>query len=412
MTKNAFVDSQIDALKGLRVVDFSRIGPGPMATMMLSDYGADVIRIEEPAGGQRARDQRRLRGLPENEWTGDELKTRAQSPVDRNKRSIALNLKNPRGLDAALKIACEADVILESFRPGVMKRLGLDYEAIRARNPRIIYCSISGYGQTGPRAHFVGHDLNYLADSGALSLFADRQGDPIVPINMVADYSAGSLRAFAGILLAVIARGQTGQGQFVDVAMADGLIALAGIEVATVVAGKEVPRSPCTRLTGGVAYYNVYKTKDGRWITIACNEPHFFSKLCAALDVPELAARQLLGPDDQEEMKKILRDKFKQRTLKEWSALLDADNSAWAPLRLLDEIVTDEHYLSRSALTTQHDPNLGAVVQVGPVVPLSSTPGRIRFLGKAPGYHSRAILSEYGFTAEDIDRLFKEGAVA
>lgn len=220
------------ALSGVRVLDFSRLAPGPMATTILADLGAEVVKIEEPGGGRRAREERKLRGEPENAFTPAELERRKQSPFERGKLSIALDLKHDEGRKLALRLAADAEIVVEGFRPGVMARLGLGYDDMAAVNRRIIYCSLTGYGQTGPRRDRVGHDLNYLADAGALSLFADRgSARPIIPPNLVADYAGGSLQAVIGILSALHARTLTGRGQYVDVSLTDGVVALLAPEL-------------------------------------------------------------------------------------------------------------------------------------------------------------------------------------
>jgi crotonobetainyl-CoA:carnitine CoA-transferase CaiB-like acyl-CoA transferase len=404
--------ADMPALGGLRVIDFSRIAPGPMATMVLADFGADIIKVEEPGGGRRARDERRLRGLDGSRWSEHELRLRSISPLDRNKRTIALDLKTEPGRHIALDLVRGADIVVEGFRPGVMGRLGLDYEAVRKVNEKIIYCSISGYGQTGPRAAVVGHDLNYLADSSALSLIGTRDGRPVVPINLLADYSAGSLRAVIGILLAVIARRETGLGQLVDVAMTDGLVALLAMEVASLIATGTTPAAGQTRLTGGAAYYDVYETKDGRWLTVGCNEPHFFANLCDALALPELKEQMLGDAQDQAITREILQRKFRQRTLAEWSTTLSQEEIAWAPVRRIDELVNDVHYLERGAVIQIDDPSHGTITQVGPLVPLSGTPGQVRTLAPRPGEQTRQILRDLGFSSESIEGLYRDGVVA
>jgi crotonobetainyl-CoA:carnitine CoA-transferase CaiB-like acyl-CoA transferase len=215
-----------------------------------------------------------------------------------------------------------------------------------------------------------------------------------------------------GILLAVIARRETGLGQLVDVAMTDGLVALLAMEVASLIATGTTPAAGQTRLTGGAAYYDVYETKDGRWLTVGCNEPHFFANLCDALALPELKEQMLGDAQDQAITREILQRKFRQRTLAEWSTTLSQEEIAWAPVRRIDELVNDVHYLERGAVIQIDDPSHGTITQVGPLVPLSGTPGQVRTLAPRPGEQTRQILRDLGFSSESIEGLYRDGVVA
>ncbi len=398
-------------LAGTKVVDFSRLAPAPLCAMMLGDLGADVIKVEEPGGGQRARDERALRGNPPDVRTIDELHARSVIPLERNKRSIVVNLRSDEGQAIGRALAATADVVIEGFRPGVMKRLGLDYNAVSACNPRCVYCSITGYGQTGPRANAVGHDLNYLAYSGALSLIGDATGRPIVPPNLIADYAGGTLHALAGILAALLAREQSGAGQLVDVSMTDGVLGLLALEVASYTLTGAVPRAGATRLTGAVAYYGVYETADGRYISIACNEPAFFGALCAALGVAELADQQLAGPDGQERLRSVFQRKFKERTLQQWVDSLDPAKVAFAPVNTIPAILDDEHFRARNMFATQTAPGGVAITQVASAFHLSATPASARMPPPAPGAHTADILEQLGYSAAQIGELLESGVV-
>jgi crotonobetainyl-CoA:carnitine CoA-transferase CaiB-like acyl-CoA transferase len=399
------------ALDNIRVLDFSRLAPGPMATMILGDLGADVIKIEEPGGGKRAREERALKQLPQDEYGADELKWRAFSPLERNKRSIVLDLRSDLGREVALRLVATCDVVVEGFRPGVMKRLGLDYEAVHGINRRAIYCSITGYGQTGSRSRQVGHDINYLAYAGALSLIGTPEGKPVVPGNLIADYAAGSLYAVIGIMTALLARDRTGVGQFVDVSMLDGVLALVAVEVARYLSSGQVPRAGSTYLTGGAAYYNTYETKDDRAIAIACNEPKFFRNLCEVLGVPELAEQQLTDMAGQRRNKRILQDEFRKRTLDEWMAVLADKDIPIAPVRALDEVLSDQHLQKRQMFITLPSKEFATVTQVASAVHLSDTPATVKHLAPRPGLHSIDILRELAYEKAEITRLVSVGAV-
>ena len=396
------------ALAGCKVVDFSRLAPGPMATMILADLGADVIKIEQPGGGRRSRDERAASGGASAEER--EQRLRIASPLERNKRSIALDLRNPRGHEVALRLVERADVIVEGFRPGVMARLGLDWERVRALQSRAIYCSISGYGQAGPRASRVGHDLNYLAYAGALSLIGTEEGMPVVPINVIADYAAGSLQAVVGILAALIARNATGLGQYLDVSMTDGVVALLGVEIARLLATGDVPGPGSMYLTGGAAYYNVYRTRDGRAITIACNEPHFYANLCAALRLPELADRQFVDLAGQRENRRWIQTKISERTLEEWIGILTGRDVPFEPVRALDEVVKDQALWDRGVLTALSAADGTMVTQVAPMIRLSGTPTTARHLAPMPGADTDAIMRELGYADAEVSAIRAAGA--
>jgi crotonobetainyl-CoA:carnitine CoA-transferase CaiB-like acyl-CoA transferase len=405
------LDDSTGVLSSYRVIDFSRLAPGPMTTMVLGDLGADVIKVEEPGGGRRARDERVLQGQPRDDYSAEEWRWRSFNPLERNKRSIAVDLRSDSGRDLALRLLSTADVAVEGFRPGVMQRLGLDYQAVRRVNRKIVYCSITGYGQVGSRTPLVGHDLNYLAYAGALSLIGGTDGSPVVPINVIADYASGSLRAVSAILGALLSRERSGDGQWIDVAMADGVVGLLAVEVARYLSSGLVPKAGETYLTGGTAYYNVYETREHRWITIACNEPHFYRRLCEFLDLSDLADRQFGDADEQRQAREILAERFRTRTLPEWCDALAAQQIPFAPVRRIDEVVNDECFRERGLFVTVEHPELGNVVQVSSVVPIS---GRHDFVPRnpsRPGADFHSVLSELGYHDSEIDDFIEREIV-
>lgn len=401
------------ALSDLRVLDFSRLAPGPMATAILADLGAEVVKVEEPGGGRRAREERLLRGEPENTFSPAELERRKYSPFERGKLSIALDLKQPAGRTLALALSENADVVVEGFRPGVMARLGLGYSDFEAVNPRIVYCSLTGYGQTGPRRDRVGHDLNYLADSGALSLFAARGADePIVPPNLVADYAGGSLQAVIGILSAIHARTMTGRGQYVDVSLSDGVLALLAPEASSYAATGRVPTGGKTRLTGSMAYYNVYETSDGRYLSLGCNEPAFFRELCAELELDGLVERQQdEDPAWQDTVRQAIQSKIGQATMQHWEARFSGKDIAFAPVRTLDEALSDPHYITRGVVRPGGDGNPRSA-RISSPFRLSETPIAPRFEVPLPGEHTAALLRSIGCTETVIAEFVASGVVA
>jgi crotonobetainyl-CoA:carnitine CoA-transferase CaiB-like acyl-CoA transferase len=380
-----------------------------MATMILADLGADVIKVEEPGGGQRAREERRLAGQPPFRLTPKETRWRTFSPLERNKRSITLDLHKSAGREIAVKLVKDADVVVEGFRPGVMARLGLDFDAVRAVNPRVVYCSVTGYGQSGPRSSAVGHDINYLAYAGALSLLGTADGRPIVPINLLADYAGGSLQAVVGILAALRARDQTGLGQLVDVSMTEGVLGLLSVEVARYLSSGNVPKAGNVYLTGAVAYYNVYETADRAFLTIACNEPHFYRALCALLGLPELAEEQFGDRDVQNRTRELLAQRFREHTLSEWTQLLTDKAIPFAPVIGIDEVLEDNHLKERGMFVQLDGGELGSVTQVNSAVHLSETPARVRHVAPMPGADTANILAELGFDANVVSQLAVDG---
>jgi len=297
-------------LDGLCVLDLTRLLPGAAATMVLANFGAEVIKIEQPGGGDYARSL-----PPMIDGVGAVF-----TLVNRGKKSIVLDLKNPGDREAFLRLVDRADVLLEGFRPGVMKRLGLDYQTLGERNPRLIYTALTGYGQSGPYAAMAGHDINYVALGGLLDLTGGPDGPPVIPGTPVADMAAGTLQAVIGVLLALAARERTGRGQLVDVSMLDGVVSLLPVALALYAAKGEAPRRGDQKLTGRYACYNVYRARDGRWLAVGALEPKFWVELCRGLGCEQLAAEQFAEGPRQREMIRELAAIFRTRDAAEWFA--------------------------------------------------------------------------------------------
>ena len=263
------------ALEGIKVLDLTRVGPGPFCTMILGDLGAEVVIVATPPViGER---QAGVVPPPTDEAGRREA---VYGAVNRNKKSIGLNLRSEEGRHIFYQLAEEADVIVEGFRPGVVKRLGVDYEAIKKINPRIICCSITGYGQDGPYRDLPGHDINYISIAGALNLIGEAGGRPVIPLNLVADYGGGGMSAVIGILSALIARDKTGKGQYVDISLVDSVISLLTDIIGGYFQQGVVPKRGGGAVGGAYPYYNVYETKDGKFVTIGCMEPWLWENLC------------------------------------------------------------------------------------------------------------------------------------
>lgn len=394
------------ALQGIKVVDLSRMAPGPFCTMVLGDLGADVIRVEEPGGGRMARERAASAGESEAR------RNAAFNALNRNKRSIALNLKDEAAQKVLHELVKDADVFVEGFRPGVVSRLGCDYETLSGINPRLVYCSLSGYGQDGPYSGLVGHDINYISVGGALGVIGERGGAPVIPYNIIADFAGGGLHAATAILAAIIARGHTGKGQHVDVAMSDGVAYMLASMLSGYFGDGVVPSPGAMTLNGAAPYYNVYECRDGRYISVGCIEPWFWAALCRALGRDDLISIQF-DESRAEYVKGELRDIFITRDQDEWwQTLSGIDNIAVAKVSSLDEMVSDPQNLHREMVIEAGEVNGQQVRQVGVGPKLSDTPGSVRFTGATTGQHTDEVLTELGYSAEDAAGLRESGAVA
>jgi alpha-methylacyl-CoA racemase len=321
-------------LDGITVLDLTRLLPGAAATMLLSNFGADVIKIEEPGCGDYARQMPPL-------VDGEGAVFRA---TNRGKRSFALDLKAADGKAALREMVASADVLIEGFRPGVMRRLGLDYPALRAVNERLIYVSLTGYGQTGPFAPNAGHDINYISLCGLLGVTG------AIPGAQVADLAGGSLQAVIGILLALTARHKTGRGQYVDVGMLDGAAWLMTLPLAVHAATGEVPEPGATVLSGRYACYRMYRAADGRWLAVGALEPKFWAALCGKLGHPELIADQFIEGERQAAVIETLRQTFASRPSHEWLHLFHDADVCVTLVRNIAEVAADPHLRSAEVL--------------------------------------------------------------
>ncbi len=386
--------------EGMVVLDFTRGYPGAHATMFLADFGADVIRVDPPP-------------VADPQGDLDPVQVAAFNTNHRNKRSIILNLKSGGGREVLKRLVQKADVLLEGFRPGVMARLGAGYEDLRRVNPRLVYCSLSGFGQDGPYALRPAHDMNYISLAGALSLIGQRNGPPYLPSNLIADFGGAAMHGLAGILIALLARERTGQGQYVDVAYLDSVISLLAQEAPGYFLTGRVPKRGETRLTGAHPWTNVYACKDGEYITIACIEPHFWDNLCHLLGREDLIKYQR-GPFSQEELDAVTAELaaiFRTKTRDEWAAFFEGKEVCFGPVYYLDETFRDPQVRHRQMVLEYEHPQAGKVRQIGIPIKLSGTPGRVRSLGVPSGASTGQVLRELGFSEDEISGLFVSGAV-
>ena len=400
----------MQALEGIKVLDFCRNAPGMFCTTILADLGADVLMIERPMDEARSAYEKVVAGIESKE---DERRHATFNTLQRDKRSIALNLKETEAQQILYKLVEAADVVVEGFRPGVMERLGAGYDKIRSLNPRTIYCSVSGYGQNGPYSQMAGHDINYISVAGALGLIGEQDGKPAIPLNLIADYAGGGLCGAVGILAALMAREKTGSGQYVDIAMSEGVLYMLSGMVSDVLSRGISAERGGNRLNGGAPYYNVYRTKDDRYFSIAAIEPWFWENLCRSLGLDNLIPYQDADGDKKMEVELALSDAFMAKTREEWfETLKDADISV-GKVYSLEEALEDPQAKHRGMvleIDTQDIPE-GKVRQVATSIHLSDTPGKVGHLGSVTGQHTMEILAELGFEAGAVSDLFSRKVV-
>ena len=388
-------------LDGITVLDLTRLLPGAVATMMLGDFGADVIKIEQPGIGDPARQMR----------AGIKSKGGYFFVTNRNKRSITINLKHPAGREAFLKLAARADVVIEGFRPGVMKRLGLDYESLRQINPRLIYCALTGYGQDGPYQLKAGHDINYIGIAGLLGVNGAKGGVPVIPGVQIADLAGGSLHSVIGILLALQARARTGEGQIVDISMMDGALAMMYVPLAAYLANGLQPQRGAEGLSGRYACYQVYETKDGRYLALGALEEKFWENACRVLGREDLIATQFTEGAQQDEAIAALASIFRTRTAREWLAAFEGVDTCLTLINDVAEMLADPQVRHRGLIAELEHPTEGALKQIAPTVKLSATPGEMKLPPPRLGEHTRSVLAAVGYSDEEIAQLAHEGVI-
>lgn len=389
-------------LHGIRILDLSRLLPGAYASQMLADFGADVIKVEEPGSGDYAR------AMPPHGPGGMSLYFLA---TNRNKRSVTLNLKDPQGREIFLRMARQADVVLESFRPGVMQRLELDYEHLKEINPALIYCAISGYGQDGPYQQRAGHDLNYAGYAGLLHYNRGQHGEPAMPATQLGDLAGGSFMAVIGILTALVGRAQTGEGCMIDAAMTEGVISLLPLLSTFYLNTGKAPLPGRSSLDGGLPCYNIYETLDGKHVTLAALEPKFWHTFCTRIGHLELLPFHTpVGPGEREQAIDILRSIFKTKTRDEWLAELAEIDACVGPVYSMDEALNDPHAQARGV--TISAPIAGETFRTLPSFPrISGVEAEQRHAPPTLGEQSDDILRAVGYTDTEIEQFKKEGIV-
>jgi alpha-methylacyl-CoA racemase len=403
-------------LQGIRVLDLSRLLPGGFCSLLLADFGADVLKVEDTGMGDYIR-----WAPPYYEGAHDTAKSALFLSLNRNKRSIRLDLKSERGREALLRLVREYDVVLESFRPGVLDRLGVGYERMREENPGIVYCAISGYGQDGPKRDAAGHDMNYLGLIGLLGLTGDFGGEPVQAAGQIADLGGGALMAAFGIMAALRERDGggrpgfesegSGEGQLVDVSMADGALSWLAMVAGAYFADGNVPRRGELPLAGSLICYRPYECADG-WMSLGALEPKFWQAWCRGVEREDLVAAQFERPGTaaHEQVKQI----FLSRTREQWVRFADKHDCCLEPVLELDEALDSELVRAREMVVEIEQPGASQRVrQLGIPVKLQRTPGQhARLPGPALGEHTEEVLLGAGYSQAEVDELLHRGAAA
>lgn len=390
-------------LNGLKILDFSSLLPGPLATMMFADLGAEVIHIES----ERRVDLMRI--MPPYD---DERESYIHQHLNRSKKSLQINLKTDAGVDIIKKLVQDYDIVIEGFRPGVMKRLGIDYEKLSELNPRLIYCSITGYGQTGPYATRPGHDNNYLSIGGVLNHSRLKDKKPAVMGIQIADIAGGTMHAAVGILAAALHREKTGKGKFIDVSMTDAMFAMNALYGAQYFGSGRAPQPEEEILNGGT-FYDYYRTKDGRYFSVGSLEPQFRKRLCEALDIPELIGNTFNDSTyTQHRFKEAVKDAFCSKTFAQWLEIFNEDfHGCVEPVLTFDEACEHPQIKARNMLVDV--PKLDGTTQrqIGTALKIEGVEPNYQYVGAKMGAHTDEILTKYGYSKQQIEELAKLGVL-
>jgi alpha-methylacyl-CoA racemase len=380
-------------LEGIRIVELAGIGPGPFCAMLLSDMGAEVIRVD--------------RAMMVGQDTDRDGNDARFNLLARGRRNIAVDLKHPAAVDAVLRLIDRADALLEGFRPGVMERLGLGPDLCLARNPKLVYGRMTGWGQDGPIARTAGHDINYIALSGVLHSIGEAGGPPVPPLNLVGDFGGGALYLAMGVLAGIISARSTGRGQVIDCSMVEGSASLMMMMYGALASGAWTEERGHNRTDGGAHYYRVYETKDGEYVSVGAIEPQFYALL---LQHTGLEGEDLPPQTDRAywlEMQQRLARIFKQKTRAEWTEIMQQTDICFAPVLRMSEALSHPHNVHRRSFV-----EVDGIPQPGPAPRFVGTPTRVQRPPARVGEHTEAILKDWGFSADEIADLHRSGAVA
>jgi len=376
-------------LTGIRIVELAGIGPGPFAGMLLAEMGADVVRVDRTADAKLGIAQ----PTQYNFYT-------------RSRRSVAVDLKQAAGVETVLRLTDRADALIEGFRPGVTERLGLGPDVCLARNPKLVYGRMTGWGQTGPLSHAAGHDWNYIAITGALHSIGRRGERPVPPLNLVGDFGGGSLYLALGIVAALLEARGSGKGQVVDAAITDGAASLMTLFYGLRAAGTWTDVRGENLIDTGAHFGEVYETKDGKYVTVLAIEAKFYAELCERIGIDAQALPKQNDRRHWPELKQKFAEVFRTRTRDEWCALLEGTDACFAPVLSMEEAPHHPHNAARNTFV-----DVGGVMQPAPAPRFSRTPGAIQGPPEAPGANTDAVLGEWGFAGDEITRLKQTGAI-
>ena len=371
-------------LKGIKVIEFAGIGPGPFCAMMLADMGAEVIRIDRKG-------EKRFGRL---------------DITSRGRRSVALNLKHSEGISIALRLIEKADALLEGFRPGVMERLGLGPEQCLKCNPKLVYGRMTGWGQYGPLSHAAGHDINYIALTGALYSIGRPDSPPVPPLNLVGDFGGGAMMLAFGLVCGLLEAKTSGEGQVVDAAMTDGASTLMAMIYAYKAKGLWSNQRGSNRFDGGAHFYDTYECADGNYVSIAALEPQFYELFLKTCGVDDPAFQAQMDVEKWPELKHKLTQLFKTKTREEWCSIMEGTDICFAPVLDMDEASKHPHNKARETFI-----EIDGVIQPAPAPRFSRTPPKVQGPPPLPGEHNVAVLSEWGFSMNEIDNLREVGAI-
>jgi alpha-methylacyl-CoA racemase len=376
-------------LAGITIIELAGIGPGPFAAMLLSDMGANIIRIDRAAGDE----------------PGIRVPYR-MNVMNRGRRSVAVNLKSPAGVETVLKLIEKADGLIEGFRPGVTERLGLGPDTCLARNPRLVYGRMTGYGQDGPMATVAGHDINYIALSGMLSMIGERDRKPVAPLNLVGDFGGGGMFLAFGMVCGILEARGSGKGQVVDTAMVEGAAMLGNIFQGFRALGQLSPKRGDNVLDGGAHFYDTYETKDGGYMAIGAIEAPFYKKLLELMGLNQAEFEPQMDKSRWPAWKARFAEVFKMKTRDEWAALMVHEDACAMPVLSMDEASAHPHNRARASFVT-----FEGVEQAAPAPRFSRTKPELKQPPSEPGEHTDAVLTEFGFSAAEIATLREQGGL-
>ena len=389
-------------LKGLKILDFSSLLPGAFTTMMFADYGADVIHVES----SRRVDMMRI--MPPYK---EDRESFIHQHLNRSKKSLTLNLKTPEAIEIVKSLIQEYDIVIEGFRPGVMKRLGIDYESLKAVNPRLIYCSITGYGQTGPYQQRPGHDNNYLSIAGVLDHSRFKGKKPVAMGIQIADIAGGTMHAAVGVLAAALHREQTGEGKYIDVSMTDAAFTLNALYGTSYLASGHLPKPEEEILNGGT-FYDYYQTKDGRYFSVGSLEPQFRKLLCEALDIPELIQSTFNDSSyTQKRFKEAIKDAFLTKNFDEWLEIIQDFDGCVEPVLTFEEACNHPQIQARQMIVEVPEADGTMQKQIGAAIKFDQSDPTYNFVGAKLGAHTQEILKEIGYSQEQINQLNESGVL-